>query len=319
MTLPGPSRRASALAVARIATGSACLGLAAILAKHSFEGGVPPLRLASIRVLIAVVVLVAVLVVWRRALLRPPRGAWPLLAVFGISVAAVNATYYLAIDRIPIGVTISLQYTAPVALLACAALVTRRPPARLAWLAGGLTLVGSVLVSRALEGGAGLDPAGVAAALGSVVTLCSALLAAEALGRRGVHTATVLVYGFGIAVLFWSVVTPWWSFPWRALADPGVTLAVLGVGLIGTLIPFFLQVGALTVLPAALAGIAMASEPVFASAFAWALLGERLTPVQLAGGLLTVAGVVLAQAAQQGQAAQPSAPTSATTARTAGG
>jgi drug/metabolite transporter (DMT)-like permease len=299
--------------VARIATASACLGLAAILAKRSFEGGVPPLRLASIRVVIALVVLVAVLAVWRRALLRPPTGAWPLLAVFGISVAAVNATYFLAIDRVPVGVAISLQYTAPVMLLAWAALVTRRPPARPAWVAGGLTLAGSVLVSRALEDGAGFDPGGVAAALGSAVTLCSALLAAEALGRRGVHAATVLVYGFGIAVLLWSVVTPWWSFPWRALADPGVTLAVVGVGLLGTLVPFFLQVGAVMVLPAALAGIAMTSEPVFASAFAWALLGERLTPVQLAGGALTVAGVALAQASQQ------PAPTSETTARTAGG
>jgi drug/metabolite transporter (DMT)-like permease len=98
-----------------------------------------------------------------------------------------------------------------------------------------------------------------------------------------------------------------------------VAVAVLGVGIVGTLVPFFLQIGALAVLPAALTGIAMATEPVFASAFAWALLGERLTPVQLAGGLLTIAGVALAQAAQQDRSARPPAPTSATTARTAGG
>jgi drug/metabolite transporter (DMT)-like permease len=51
------------------------------------------------------------------------------------------------------------------------------------------------------------------------------------------------------------------------------------------------------VVSAAAAGIAATSEPVFAAAFAWLLLGQRLGPAQLAGGVLVVAGVVLAQLA----------------------
>jgi drug/metabolite transporter (DMT)-like permease len=97
---------------------------------------------------------------------------------------------------------------------------------------------------------------------------------------------------------------PWWSWPLHRLADPGVAGAVLGVGLLGTLLPFALAVGAVRVISAATAGIAATAEPVFAAAFAWLLLGQRLNPAQLAGAGLVVTGVVLAQLAAA-RAARP--------------
>ena len=87
------------------------------------------------------------------------------------------------------------------------------------------------------------------------------------------------------------------SWPLHRLADPKVAAAVVGVGLVGTLVPFALAVGAVRVVSAATAGIAATSEPVFAVAFAWVLLGQRLNLPQLAGATLVVAGVVLAQVA----------------------
>lgn len=109
--------------------------------------------------------------------------------------------------------------------------------------------------------------------------------------------ATTLLWGFLVAVAIWAVVAPWWSWPWAALADPRVAAAVVGVGLVGTLVPFALAVGAVRVVSAATAGIAATSEPVFAAAFAWVLLGQHLSLAQLAGSALVVAGVVLAQLA----------------------
>ena len=123
------------------------------------------------------------------------------------------------------------------------------------------------------------------------------LLAAELAGRRGAEPATTLLWGFLVAVAIWAVAAPWWSWPVATLADPGVAAAVLGVGLVGTLLPFALAVGAVRVISAATAGIAATAEPVFAAAFAWLLLGQHLTPAQLAGAGLVVAGVVLAQLA----------------------
>jgi drug/metabolite transporter (DMT)-like permease len=68
------------------------------------------------------------------------------------------------------------------------------------------------------------------------------------------------------------------------------------VGVVGTLLPFLLAVAALRVISAALAGIVATTEPVFASALAFVLLGQELSAPQLIGGGLVVAGVVLAQA-----------------------
>jgi drug/metabolite transporter (DMT)-like permease len=297
----GPDRAATLGALLRVVAAAACWAIAAVLAKYVFDRGVPPIRLAEARVAVAVAVL-APLLVWRLPrLLRPPPGTLPLLAGFGACVAAVNLSYYLAIDHLPVGVAVSLQYTGPAMVLAVAALAGRGAghgrPGRVAWVAAAITLAGAVLVSRALEGLGGLDVPGVAAGLASAVTFAAYLLTAELAGARGAHPATTLLWGFLSSVAIWSLAAPWWSWPLEALRDPGVALAVAGVGLVGTLLPFALAVGAVRVISAATAGIAATSEPVFAAAFAWVLLDQRLAPPQLAGGALVVAGVVLAQLA----------------------
>ena len=153
--------------------------------------------------------------------------------------------------------------------------------------------------------GGALELPGLAAGLASAVLFAAYLLAAERAGRRGVEPATTLLWGFLVAVAIWAVVVPWWSWPVGVLADPGVAAAVLGVGLVGTLLPLALAVGAVRVISAATAGIAATSEPVFAAGFAWLLLGQHLTPGQLAGGALVVAGVVLAQLAAARGASRP--------------
>jgi drug/metabolite transporter, DME family len=279
----------------RVVLAGACWGLAAIIAKTAFDRGVSPVRMAEARVVVALVVLAAFVGVRRRAV-RPPPGTLPVLVAFGLCVAGVNAAYYVAIDRLAVGVAISLQYTGPVLLLGLAALTAARKPGAVVWVAGACTLAGAVLVSQAYAGLGRLDAFGTIAALASAFLFGGYLLSAELAGRRGADPLTILLWGFAVAVVTWTVAAPWWSWPVRALADPDVTLAVLGVGIVGTLVPFFLSVGAVRVLSLATAGIAATVEPPFAAAFAWILLGQRLTPVQLVGGLLVLAGVVLARA-----------------------
>src|SRR5918996_301639 len=226
-----PDRPATVAALLRVVLAGACWASAAVLAKYAFERGVPPVRLAEARVAVALVAIAPVLA-WRRPdLLRPPPGTWPALAGFGACVAAVNFSYYQAIDHLPVGVAVALQY----------------------------------------------------AGLASAVLFAAYLLAAELAGRRGAEPATTLLWGFLAAVDIWAVAAPWWSWPVGVLADPGVAGAVVAVGLLGTLLPFALAVGAVRVISAATAGIAATSEPVFAVVFAWVLLGQRLNLAQLAG------------------------------------
>lgn len=271
-----------------------CWGISAIFAKGAFERGISPEQMAEARVMVAVVPLLAWLALRRRDLLRPPRRALPYLVAFGAAVVAVNFSYYVAIDRLEVGVAISLQYTAPVLVLALAALTSRRAPSWLVWAAGILTLVGAILVSGAYAGFARIDPVGVAAGFAAALTFAGYLLSAEAAGRRGAHPASSLLIGFVVAIVIWGVLQPWWNWPWARLSDPEIGLRVLAVGIVGTLVPFLLAVAAVRVISTPLAAIAATTEPVFASALAWVLLGQHLAPVQLLGGACVIAGVTAA-------------------------
>lgn len=292
-------RRAAILATASVVLAAFCWGLNAVFAKGAFEAGIPPDRLAQARVAVAGIPLLAYLALQRRDLLVPSPSARGPIALFGLGVVAVNWAYYTAIDRLPVGVAISLQYTAPVLVLLLTAFVARRSPGITIWLAGLLTLTGAVLVSGAYDGLRDLDGLGIVAGIGSALAFAVYLLSAEAAGRRGAHPATVLAAGLVVAAVAWGILLPWWSWPFDRLAEPEIALRVLGVGLVGTLFPFLLAVNAVRIISAAVAGIAATTEPVFASALAWLLLSQALGVPQLVGGGLVVGGVVLAQLARR--------------------
>jgi drug/metabolite transporter (DMT)-like permease len=292
------------LATLAVVLAAFCWGISAVFAKGAFERGIPAARMAEARVAVAGIPLLVYLAWRRRDLLRPPPAALTPIVVFGVGVVAVNWCYYTAIDRLPVGVAISIQYTAPVLVLLLTALVARRTPGWLTGSAGVLTLVGAVLVSGAYAGLRDLDGLGVTAAFGSALAFALYLLSAEAAGRRRAHPATILTVGFGVAAIVWGIALPWWDWPIDRLTDPQIALRVLGVGVVGTLIPFLLAVSAVRVISAAVAGIAATTEPVFASALAWLLLGQALGLPQLVGGGLVVAGVILAQLARGADAGE---------------
>jgi drug/metabolite transporter, DME family len=216
-------------------------------------------------------------------------------------MVGVNFAYYVAIDRVPVGVAIALQYTAPVLILAGTALLTRRAPATIFWVAGGMTLAGAALVSEAIGGGASrsLDGIGLAAGVASAITFAGYLVSAERAGNRGSHPVTTLLNGFVVAILIWAVVLPLWNWPFDLLADPELAWRVMAVGLVGTLLPFALTVAALRWISSVVASIATTTEPVLAAALAWLFLGQALTVAQLVGGALVVAGVLTAQLARR--------------------
>ena len=292
-------RRAAILATASVVLAAFCWGLNAVFAKGAFEAGIPPARLAEARVAVALMPLVAYLAWRRRDLLIPTASARGPIILFGLGVVAVNWAYYTAIDRLPVGVAISLQYTAPVLVLIMTAAVARRSPGATIWIAALLTLVGAVLVSGAYNGLHVLDGLGIVAGIGSALSFAVYLLSAEAAGRRGAHPATVLAAGLLVATVAWGILLPWWSWPFDRLAETEIVLRLLGVGLVGTLFPFLLAINAVRIISAAVAGVAATTEPVFASGLAWLLLSQALGVPQLIGGGLVVAGVVLAQLARR--------------------
>jgi drug/metabolite transporter (DMT)-like permease len=232
--------RPTVLATLACVVAATCWAASAVIAAGAFERGMSPERLAESRVITALVPLGTYLLLARRDLLMAPRGALPAIIGFGACMVVVNFSYYVAIARVPVGVAIALQYTAPVLILVATAVVTRRSPHRLVWLAGAMTLAGAILVSGALAGPAGrqLDGLGVLAGIGAALSFAGYLVTAELAGRRGAHPATSLFIGFVVAAVIWGVVLPWWDWPVGLLGDPQILWRVLAVGLLGTLLPF---------------------------------------------------------------------------------
>ena len=162
------------------------------------------------------------------------------------------------------------------------------------WGAVVLSVVGSFLVVEAYNVGA-LDTVGVLAAVASMVTFAIYLVASER-WATSYDAFTTMVWGFGFATLFWLVVRPPWTFPWETFDNPRNLALGLAVAIVGTLVPFLLEVAALRHLPASRVGVVATLEPVLGALLAWALLDEGLGPSQVIGGCLVVAAVLWVQA-----------------------
>jgi drug/metabolite transporter (DMT)-like permease len=264
------------------------------LARFLLDDGVSALRLAQMRSLLSWVILLGVVAVARPGLLRVERRDVPRLAFLGIAgLALVHATYFFAIDRLEIGVALTIQYLAPLLILLWLRVVHGRRLARGLWGAAALSLAGCFLVVRAYHV-SGLDWLGLAAAFGAAVTFAIYIVGGERAGHR-YSPPTILVWAFGFATLFWAVVQPLWDFPLSRFDTPGRVALALGVAVVGTLLPFVLMVAAVRHIPASRAAVVATLEPVLAAVFAWAIHGEALSPVQIVGGVLVIAAVVWIQ------------------------
>ena len=277
-----------------MAAAAAMFALNGSMARYLLDDGVDAARLSQLRSAGSWVILLVVLGVARPALLRVDRRELPGLAFFGIvGLAGVHATYFLAIDRLEIGVAVTIQYLGPLLLLLWLRLAHGRRLARGLWGAVALSAVGCFFVVGAYRPG-GLDVLGVAAAFGAALTFVAYFVAAERAGQVSAP-ATTLFWAFGFATLLWAAVTPWWSFPFAELGDARNLLLALGVIVVGTLFPFVLMVAAVRHVPASRAAVVATLEPVLAALFAWVIHDETLSAVRLAGGMAVVAAVAWVQ------------------------
>jgi drug/metabolite transporter (DMT)-like permease len=264
------------------------------IARYLLDDGMPAVRLSQLRSLVSFLILLVAIGLARPALLRVRRDDVPRLAFIGVfGLAAVHATYFLAIKRLDIGVALTVEYLAPILMLGWLALVHGRRLRPGLWGAAALSVAGCALVVRAWDADA-LNGLGLLAAFGSTFAFAIALTGSERFGHR-YEPATTMLWTFGFASLFWAVVQPLWSFPAHYVDDlRGVALG-LGVAIIGTLLPFVIMTASLRHIPASRAGVVATLEPVIAAAIAWPVHHQILGADQIAGGLVVVAAVVWVQ------------------------
>jgi drug/metabolite transporter (DMT)-like permease len=286
--------------------------LNAVVSKVVLESaGLSSMRLAEVRATGAALILVGVVAVLRPATLRATRRELGFLAIFGIlGLAFVQLFYFVGIRRLDIGIALVINYLAPVFVALWARFYVHEPVRRRLWLAIALSLLGLSLVVELWGGGSSLDAVGVLACLVTALAYAAYVLMAEHSLERGRDVYSLLAWGFTFATLFWAVLQPWWTFPVDAV-DGSVSLLgrfddvelpvwlLLGyVVVLGTVVPFIFLVSALHHVPATRVTIVAMLEPVLAAIVAWIWLGEELAAVQIAGGLIVLVGVVLAQTAR---------------------
>lgn len=280
-------------AILLVVAGLACQEVGAAIAVLLFPS-VGPLGMVMLRLVFSAVVL---LLIARPALRGHSRSAWTSVALFGLVLATMNGLFYLALDRLPLGVTVTIEVLGPLVLSIVAA---RRASA---WLWAVVAFAGVV----ALGGGGWdrLDPLGVLYALGAAASWAFYILASARVGREfpkldglalAMAVGAVIALPFGIAdagsaLLRWDII---------AL---GAAVAVLS-----STIPYAFELIALRRLPAAAFAILMSLAPATAALAGFLFLGQHLSWLEMVGIALVIAasiGAVRSSARGAREAAEP--------------
>lgn len=292
-----------------VAIAAALFGVNGAVSKVVLSSGLSSLRLTEARSAGACIALTLIATARGPSSLRVRRKDLPRLALFGIvGVAFVQLFYFLAIHRLPVGIALLIQYIGPVLVAIYARTLGHERVRRRIWLALALSLTGLALMVQ-LWNGVTLDGLGVAYALVAAVVFAGYLLQAEHEVQKR-ESIPLLAWGFFFAVVFWTVVQPWWSFPTHAAAHTvslqgrlsswhlPVWALLLWVIVLGSAIPFALIVGAMRHISATQVGVTAMLEPVVATISAWLWLNESLSAAQLVGAAVVLAGIGLAQTAR---------------------
>jgi drug/metabolite transporter (DMT)-like permease len=290
------SSTTAGLVIAVIA--AATFGTSGALIKPLLEAGWSPAAAVTVRVLVGGVVLAPIALVTLRGRWDALwRGRYRVLGMALIGVAGTQLVYFAAIQRIPVGTGILIEYMAPLLLVAAVWARTRAVPKAVVLIGSVVALAGLVLVVSP-GGGNSFDPLGLTFALVAMVgcalfyviaarpsdglppvALAAAglVLGGMALGLVGLTGVVPFTGTFGEVEMFGNDVS-WW-------------VPLLIVGVIGTAVAYAASITASEMLGSRIASFAGLLEVVAATFYAWLLLGERLSAPQLIGGLLILVGI----------------------------
>ena len=271
-----------------------CFAAGGVAVKMLFRFGYSPATLAQLRIWWAFAWLLVALVLFSPGRLRVRPTDLPGLALFGgLGLAGVQFAYYLTISRLNIAVALLVQYLGLVVITAWERFHRQERVSLEVWLALLMVLAGAFFAVGAYQPSLlRVNLPGVGLGLVSAVFFAFYILRASTLARR-LHTWTILLYGFGSGAVLWAAydLATHVSLPgdWRIWGVMAL------VGLVGTVVGHALFVMAVRTIRPSSAGIVSTAEPVFAGIIAFFVLGDRLQPLQIAGALVIIAGIVTVQ------------------------
>jgi drug/metabolite transporter (DMT)-like permease len=295
-----PARAGLSIGFALAIASAASFGLSGALARGLLDAGWSAGAVVLVRIALGALVVAPIAA-------RALRGRWGalwrnlgLVLIFGaVPVAGTQFAYFSAVQRMDVGPALLIEYTAPAAVVVWLWLRHGQRPSPLTLAGAGLAALGLVLVLDLLSG-ADLDPVGVLWALTAMGGAASYFvlganqrpdLPPVALAGAGLATAALGLAALGaIGILPMHATT---SSPAYAGTSVSWWLPLLGLGVVTAGLAYCTGVAAIRRLGARLASFVALLEVVAGVAFAWLLLAQLPDALQLAGGALIVAGVIV--------------------------
>ena len=218
---------------------------------------------------------------------------WRAVIIFGLTFGMMNGFFYCAIDRIPIGLAVAVEFLGPLAL---ASLLTRRMRDAV-WVLCALAAVGKDTDYL------GLTFALIAGVFWALYIRSSAKVGALVPGASGLAVAMLVGAAF-IAPA--AAVVPAPQPLWNAAQDPMLLLMIFGTAMFASVIPYSAELMALRNLPERVFSVLMSMEPAIAAIAGWALLNQETGPIRwVAICLLMTASVgITLTTAQSGSSRQ---------------
>ncbi|MGV9777314.1 EamA family transporter [Streptosporangium sp. NPDC003464] len=282
-----------------------CFAFSGPMAKYLGAAGLAPLEAVWVRMAGAGLLLVGVLAVTRPHALRIPRSRLLFFLAYAVvAVAGVQALYFAAITRLPVGVTLLIEFTSPVLVVLWVRFVRRVRLPRAAFVGAVVAVIGLGIVVEAWSGLA-LDPVGLLLAIGAAACCAGYFLLSDGFGDD-VDPLGLIAWGLVGAAAVLAPISQPWNIPWEAFtrsAAPagGYALpalaAVAWMIVVATVLAYILGVTAVRRLSAAIGSTVASLEVIAGAVIAWILVGEALGPFQIAGGLIVLSGAYLAQRA----------------------
>jgi inner membrane transporter RhtA len=271
--------------VALLLTGATSVQFGAALAATLFDD-VGPAGTSMLRLVLSAAVLA---LFWRPAIRGLRAADRRLVVAFGLALGLMNFSFYEALDRVPLGVAVTIEFIGPVSV----AVALSRRRLDFVWIA--LAVVGIVLLADPFGAG-GIDPVGLVFVL--VAAACWAayiLLAQRTAGRfRGGE-------GLALAALVAALIpiVPGVAEAGTDLLAPEILALGLCVAVLSSVIPYSLETVALRRMPAHLFGVLMSLEPVVAAIAGLVVLGQHLGATDLVAiGLVVAASIGATQSSR---------------------
>jgi len=282
-------------------------GISATAAKLLLNRDIDTLLIVQCRVTFSCLLLLAFFLFFKPEVLRVKvRDLWQFALAGIVGVAGANFTYYFAIKESTVATAILIQYTAPLAVMAYAALTRTETFGGGKIVAALLSLFGCFLAVGAYNPSViRITPIGLLSACGSMLTFAFLnIYTRHLLTRYSLWTTTFFAFLF--ASLFWLILNPPWAVAASNLSTELWTgLFVLAV--ISVLIPHTLFFAGLRHLSSSRAMITSTLEPIIAILSAALVLGELLEPLQAVGAILVLTAIITLQVKRGTDTPVPSA------------